>query len=413
MRTKNEKRLWLLCGASLVALQLASGPVERACGHPVLIANAQAQEASCFVAGTLVLMADGTQRPIEAIKVGDLVLGRRGRSNRVRGCERTRLGRRRLYGLNGGRPFVTAEHPFLTAEGWKALDPDATRRETDGLAVAPLQLGDRLCRGTARQAGADPGREALVYLQSVTVLEAVVGTTGASSTPLFNLLLDGDHSYVADGWIVHNKSADGAGSDGGGGGGSDGGGGGGSDGGGGGGSDGGGGGGSDGGGGGGSDGGGGGGSDGSGGGGSDGGGGGGSDGGSGGGNASGAGGPSTDGGAGAHTGSQADDAGNADDPASGPATTGTSTERGTASSGSIGSTGARPTTGAQPRTSNAKSSRQGGKPAPSPPPSGPIDALLRAMGFRDSQDAGLAPTGPPLSVDQEKLAIQQGWRERR
>ena len=56
--------------------------------------------------------------------------------------------RRRLYALNGGRPFVTAEHPFLTAEGWKALDPEATRRENAALDVASLQLGDRLCRGT-------------------------------------------------------------------------------------------------------------------------------------------------------------------------------------------------------------------------------------------------------------------------
>ena len=392
---KDEKRLWLLCGASLVALQLASGAVERACGHAVLMAAAQAQEASCFVAGTMVLMADGTQRPIESVRVGDLVLGRRGRGNRVRGCERTRLGRRRLYGLNGGRPFVTAEHPFLTAEGWKALDPDATRRETERLAVAPLQLGDRLCRGIARQASAGSGRGRLVFLQATTVLEAIAGMTDEPSTPLFNLLLDGDHSYVADGWIVHNKNADGDG-----GGGSDGGGGG-SDGGGGGGSDGGGGGGSDGGGGGGSDGGGGGGSDGGGGGGSDAGGGG-PDGAGGGGNAPSAAGPSTDGSA------NADGRANGS-AASAPTAAGAGSR--TAPNGSTVSAGTRP--GAQPGRSNAKTSRRETTAAPSPAPSGPIDALLRAMGFRDSRDAGLAPAGPPLSTDQEKLAIQQGWRERR
>ena len=418
---KDEKRLWLLCGASLVALQLASGAVERACGHAVLMAAAQAQEASCFVAGTMVLMADGTQRPIESVRVGDLVLGRRGRGNRVRGCECTRLGRRRLYGLNGGRPFVTAEHPFLTAEGWKALDPDATRRETERLAVAPLQLGDRLCRGIARQASAGSGRGRLVFLQATTVLEAIAGMTDEPSTPLFNLLLDGDHSYVADGWIVHNKNADGdggGGSDGGGGGGSDGGGGGGgSDGGGGGGSDGGGGGGSDGGGGGGSDGGGGGGSDGGGGGGSDGGGGGGSDGGGGGGSDSGGGGPDSAGGGGnapSAAGPSTDGSANADGRANGSAAsapTAAGAGSGTAPNGSTVSAGTRP--GAQPGRGNAKTSRRETTAAPSPAPSGPIDALLQAMGFRDPRDAGLAPAGPPLSTDQEKLAIQQGWRERR
>ena len=44
----------------------------------------------------MILMADGTERPIQSIRAGDLVVGRRGRVNRVRGCERTRLGRRRV-----------------------------------------------------------------------------------------------------------------------------------------------------------------------------------------------------------------------------------------------------------------------------------------------------------------------------
>ena len=207
MAPTHKKRLLLLCGASLLALQLATPPFDLA--HPGKgLRQAQAEE-SCFIAGTPILMADGSQRPIEQLGLGDLVVGRRGRINRVVRCERTLLGARRLYALNGGRPFVTAEHPFLTAEGWKALDPEATRRENARLLVASLQLGDQLCRG-ALPVGGGP------FVQRTTTLELLSATGADPSTPLFNLLLDGDHSYVADGWIVHNKdgNADGGGGDG-------------------------------------------------------------------------------------------------------------------------------------------------------------------------------------------------------
>ena len=227
MAPTDNKRLLLLCGSSLLTLQLIAAPIELAGPAGGFAAKAaHAQDASCFVAGTLVLMADGSERPIETLRPGDAVLGRRGQVNRVVGSERTPLGRRRLYAFNGRRPFVTAEHPFLTSEGWKALDPEATRRENDRLHVAALQLGDGICRGIARRIGgaggpAEGGRGVL-FLQSATVLEALASVEGDPQTPLFNLLLDGDHSYVADGWIVHNKEGDsggssnGAGSDGGG-----------------------------------------------------------------------------------------------------------------------------------------------------------------------------------------------------
>lgn len=208
----HHKRLFLLCGTTALALSLTALPLD-----PLRLADgfdgrrAQAEESSCFVGGTLVLMADGTQRPIETLEVGDLVLGRRGRVNRVIGVERTRLGRRRLYALNDGRPFVTAEHPFLTAEGWKALDPEATRRESPRLEVAALSLGDRLCRAVARrlgQAGAGEGTSRVLLVQSCAPLRAVAAREADPDLPLYNLLLDQDHSYVADGWLVHNKGED-------------------------------------------------------------------------------------------------------------------------------------------------------------------------------------------------------------
>lgn len=202
-----KKRLLLLCSASILGLQLAVIPVDLGHLRPTM-QMAQAQQ-SCFTAGTMILMADGSQRPIETIAAGDQVMGRRGRINAVMACERTVLGGRRLYALNGGRQFVTAEHPFLTVEGWKALDPEATRRENAALDVGALQIGDQLCRGTVRIVGGErrsaPAGPGVLFMQATTTLEALAAVPAAPETPLFNLLLDGDHSYVADGWIVHNK----------------------------------------------------------------------------------------------------------------------------------------------------------------------------------------------------------------
>ncbi len=78
----------------------------------------------CFVGETRIAKADGTSRPVAEIAEGDFVLGDGGRVNRVLGIDRLTLDNRLLYGLNGSQPFVTASHPFMTEDGWKAIDPE-------------------------------------------------------------------------------------------------------------------------------------------------------------------------------------------------------------------------------------------------------------------------------------------------
>src|SRR5262249_45421413 len=112
----------------------------------------------CFTAGTLIAMADSTSRPIEHVLVGDLVLGNAGRVNRVAEILRPMLGQRPLYALNGSGYFVTAGHPFLTEEGWKAIDPSATPAEHAGLNVGRLTIGDRLLTLTAAAVPVGGGR---------------------------------------------------------------------------------------------------------------------------------------------------------------------------------------------------------------------------------------------------------------
>lgn len=165
--------------------------------------------ASCFVAGTLVLMAAGGENNIEDIGVGDAVIGRDGVINTVCELDRTTLGERWLHAINGGRHFVTAEHPLMTEHGWKALDPRATLIENPELAVGRLRVGDRLVAGRAfaqsRQVGNLALAEAIDYISEYVTITAITAIADDPSLPLYNFILDGNHSYHAGGYLVHNK----------------------------------------------------------------------------------------------------------------------------------------------------------------------------------------------------------------
>ena len=148
--------------------------------------------ASCFISGTLVTMEDGTQKTIESIKVGEKVQGH-SRINKVLKLDPVLLRDRKLFSFNGGKYFVTSDHPFLTTKGWKSLSPQNTL-ERDGIdvyneLVGALKEGDILI--TVK------GEETLTSISSKEM--------NAPNTPLYNFYLDGDHSYSADNYFAHNK----------------------------------------------------------------------------------------------------------------------------------------------------------------------------------------------------------------
>jgi hypothetical protein len=156
---------------------------------------------SCFIGGTRVRMANGADKAIELVEPGDRVLGRGGKINRVRSVLYPMLGDRPLYALNGGTAFVTASHPFLTTDGWQAVDPDAARAEVPGLDIERLSTGDVLVAVTSSELATDgQGQELSVPLQSLE------GRPADAATQLYNLDVDGDDTYVANGLVVHNKA---------------------------------------------------------------------------------------------------------------------------------------------------------------------------------------------------------------
>ncbi|WP_421170079.1 hypothetical protein [Aeromonas dhakensis] len=194
----------LLVG-SAIALALFATPLSYDFSHHQWQVN-QAYAKSCFVAGTRILMADGEERPIETLQAGERVRDQYGRSNLILAVEQVLLGARRLYGINRLAPFFTAEHPFLTTRGWAAIAPAMTRTENPTLAVLPLFTGMHLL-GWSEHGCA--GNLALAPQPALLLVESLCWIDAPPTTALFNLILDGSHSYVANGLIVHNKDGDG------------------------------------------------------------------------------------------------------------------------------------------------------------------------------------------------------------
>lgn len=165
--------------------------------------------ATCFTADTLVTMADGSRRPIARVRVGDRVLGKDGTANRVAAIDMPELGDRRLYALNDGDPFITHEHPLLTERGWAAINPAATADENPALPVEALMVGDTLYQLAAARipvmaTGSADTAEIELSTQRLT---SMAPHHADPATQLYNLLLEEDHTYFANGYLVHNKTS--------------------------------------------------------------------------------------------------------------------------------------------------------------------------------------------------------------
>ena len=68
---------------------------------------------TCFVAGVQVELADGIEKNITEISVGDIVKTQDGNGSVVK-VFHSKAGKQKLYGFNDKEPFVTEAHPFMT-----------------------------------------------------------------------------------------------------------------------------------------------------------------------------------------------------------------------------------------------------------------------------------------------------------
>ncbi len=154
----------------------------------------------CVVGETRVIDADTGRW----VKIEDIVKGQ-ARVRHTLACDEelrlrqrrvltaTASGRRMVYRVRtalGREVMATAEHPLLTKEGWRPL--------------GALQIGDHIAAAREQEASdALPlgSRVGGIYWDPVTAVEP----TGVRET--YDLHIEGDHNFLANGLIVHNSHA--------------------------------------------------------------------------------------------------------------------------------------------------------------------------------------------------------------
>src|SRR3989449_3514221 len=154
----------------------------------------------CLSADTWIEMADGTRRPITAVRDGDLVLTKDGahRARAVTPSGVRRVGRLTL--TNGLSVRCTPEHPIFTHRGWvnaEKLAPDDRVAVLDPVAAAFERVAARRSAG-ARAAGL----AATPMLWAAPVSFVLEGTE-----PTYHIDVPGAHSFIANGLAVHNSHA--------------------------------------------------------------------------------------------------------------------------------------------------------------------------------------------------------------
>ena len=160
---------------------------------------------TCFSANVNITLSDGTFKKINEIEVGDVVQGWDGNTVEVAGKvistdHRHTVGSHAeackslgdepsLYTINDTKVEFTPEHPFLTKEGWKSLVPDPNQEpyKTEQ-EVKVLKEGDEInINGTW------------------TLVESISKVRSDSEEKVYNITVEGIHSYLANGIVVHNK----------------------------------------------------------------------------------------------------------------------------------------------------------------------------------------------------------------
>ena len=111
--------------------------------------------------------------------------------NEVLGMHIHDVSKIKLYSINGGEYFVTEEHPFKSLTGWKAINPKKLYKEDEFLfrLLDPkvLKVGD-----------------ILLTENGLTVIESIESKYVEKEMKVYNLMLEGDHTYYADEYLVHN-----------------------------------------------------------------------------------------------------------------------------------------------------------------------------------------------------------------
>ena len=143
----------------------------------------------CFVAGTRILMADGSEKPIETLQTGEHVIAHDGkRQLRVTVRDWMTYEDKQTYELtfsDSNTLTLTDAHPLYSPDaGWRSLSPEATAQEHPGLITTVLQIGDTI--------STTDGTCTLIAIEK------------QHREQVYNITVDGPHTYFANRVLVHN-----------------------------------------------------------------------------------------------------------------------------------------------------------------------------------------------------------------
>ncbi|MCM0606228.1 MAG: hypothetical protein KA715_09070 [Xanthomonadaceae bacterium] len=141
----------------------------------------------CFTAETEITMADGSKKAIKDIVKGEKVLSAEGNAQAVAETF-VHSDNKFLFAINEGKHFITEGHPIKTKDGWKSISPKKSMEENHKISgdVGQLKVGDVIL--------ADSGE-----------IEVTKIHKKSSNVKVYNLEVENDHSYRANGIFVHNK----------------------------------------------------------------------------------------------------------------------------------------------------------------------------------------------------------------
>jgi len=155
---------------------------------------------TCFTGESLVLMADGTQKRIDEVVVGEKVLAYNNEIVEVAEIETPVIGERGLVSINGSKAFATADHIFKSKDNlWLVADIEQAKVSfpsykdivSKGGVVKQMEVGDVL-----------DTENGFVTIESFII----VGKDTFDETTVYDLCLKENHVYYVNGFAVHNCS---------------------------------------------------------------------------------------------------------------------------------------------------------------------------------------------------------------
>jgi hypothetical protein len=162
----------------------------------------------CFLEGSFVTMADGSLKPIEAVEIGDKVLGAFGEHNTVLALHRPMLGAGCIMNINNEHK-TTTHHPHVSADKKiYCAEPKLINSFTYG--KEHMVIVDKSGSKEKRTMyGLHSDRilklEVGVELQTVSGARRVDTMETIKMSPftqVYHLVVDGSHTFMVDGYAV-------------------------------------------------------------------------------------------------------------------------------------------------------------------------------------------------------------------